>query len=144
MIAVEGRLATMLPRMPHRAHCLDVLAHPRPRWRPAHTVAALDVAAHLCAETEREAPVRQCLQGPGAHRGDGRAARESDRDRGTETDACRRLRGEAEHDERIVLGLFEHQPVVSEGLDPGGVARDALDVETRARFAQPRVDLAEG
>src|SRR6516225_3764692 len=49
---VERR--AILPAVPDRANRLDIFAHPWPRRRPGHAVAALDMSLHLRTKPQRE------------------------------------------------------------------------------------------
>ena len=121
--ALHVELGAVLPAVPDGAHRGDIFADPRPGGRPGHAVAALDMRLDLRAEPQREAAARQLLQGPGAHGGDGRAAREGDGDGGGELQLAGRLGGERHDDERIVLGLLDDHAVVADFFEQPRVRR---------------------
>src|SRR5262245_25095460 len=62
VLADERRLGAVLPRIPDSAQSEDVLAHARDRRRPVNGEAFLVVLAHLAADAEPEASLREALQ----------------------------------------------------------------------------------
>ena len=95
----------------------DVVTHAGCGGAPGHAEATLDVALHLAAEAEREAPASRLLQVPGAHRQHHGGARESDRER-TDLDALGRHRGGGGEDHGVVRHLAGAGRVVAELLEP--------------------------
>ena len=143
VLALHVQRHAVLPAVPDRANGRHILAHPWAGRRPGEAVATLDMRLHLRAEAEREAAMTQLLDRPRAERGHGRAAREGDRDRGAELQRARCLCGQRHQDERIVLGLLDHQAVVADLLEQPGIAADRAEVERHFGRPQPGIDLAE-
>ena len=143
MLAPEIELGPVLPALPDRPQRADIFAHPRAGRRPLHAVAALDMAFDLGAEAQREASLRQPLQGPGGERGHRRAARKGDRHRGREPDPLGRLRRQRHHDIGVVLGLLGDDPVIAERLGEPRLVADPGEVEPRRRRPQSRIERAE-
>src|SRR5579864_8757572 len=61
VLAREVERRAILPAVPDRAERLDIFAHPWPRSRPGHAIAAFDMALHLRAKPQCEAAVREFL-----------------------------------------------------------------------------------
>src|SRR6185437_5930791 len=73
--------------------------------------------------------------GGAARKGDGHARRQFQ--------PRRRLRGECQDDERIVLGLLTDQPIIAGTLQYAGIGGDGGDVERLVGRTQSGIDLAE-
>jgi hypothetical protein len=141
--ALEGERRALLPRRPHRAHRPDVVAHPRPGRPVRQAEPPRDVAPHLAAEPQDEAPARELLDVPRRHRGDGGAARERHRHRGGETETRGARRGQRHDHVRIHLGLLHCEAVVAERFHEPGVLDDAAEIERRLGGAKAGIELAE-
>ena len=143
VLAVVIELRAVLPAGPDRAQRADIIAQPRPRRRPAHPVAPLDMALDLRTEAQRKAPLRQPRQTPGAQRRDSRAPRKRDRDGGGEAHTAGRLRRQRQHDERILLRLLGQDAVIAELLGKPRIRRDPRDVQRHRGRAHPRIKLPQ-
>ena len=72
------------------------------------------MATNLRAETEGEAPLRELLNGPGAHRHYGRAARKRDADGRAEFQCRCGLSCECHDGEGIILRFRDDERIVAE------------------------------
>src|SRR3984957_14293110 len=129
MLTVEIELRAVLPAIPDRPHCANVVPQPGPGRRPLHAEAAIDVPLYLRAEPQGEPAARQLLQAPGAMRGNGRTAREGDRNRGGERSPARRLRRQRHYDVRVFLGLLGDNSVIAKAFGEPRILADPGDIE---------------
>ena len=143
VLALDVERRAGLPVRPDRAHGLHILAHPQAGGRPREAIAPLDMSLHLRAQPQREPPAAELGQGPGAHRRDGRAAREGDRHRRADLQGLRRLCRQRHQDEGIVLGLLDHEPAIADLFQQLRGGPDRLEIECDLRRAQPGIDLAQ-
>ena len=92
--------------------------------RPRHAEAALDVRAHLGAETEDQTPSGQRLDVVGDIGDCHRSACQGDGDRGEQLDPLTVLGRQCEWDEGVVAGLHRDSAIVAEALEIADAGRD--------------------
>ena len=98
---------------------------------------------HLRPEPQDEAAPAELGERPGAHRRDGRTARERHRHGSAEPQPARRLGGKRHQHVGIVLGLLDHQPGVADLLEKARIVRHRVQIERNLRRPQAGVDLAQ-
>lgn len=103
--SLEAQRRPLVPAPPDGPQRGHVFSHARVRMRPSFSEAALDVTAHLRAQTENEAPLREQLQVVGLIGADHRVARKSDGDGRCEADPGGGPRGQRQRQKRIVRPL---------------------------------------
>ncbi len=138
VLSLEAQRAPALEAREDRPQRLDVLAHARRRRGPRRAVAADDVAAHLGAEAQLEAPCRRGLEVPGRMGHRHRAAREGDQHAEQDLEPGRGVQRHRRDQHAIVDPVGHVETVIARCLRPLG---ERPDLRRRRPLMDRCIDL---